>query len=890
MGMEMARMGFLRSLLVRLIAVGVAGGALPPGSRAESPPPGQALYSQKCASCHAADGQGVVGNYEVPLAGARSVDELTRLIERTMPEGEPENCVGDEARQVAAYIYDAFYSPTARQRLGLDPVQKVELMRLTVPQYRNAVADLIGRFTPDPAETRQLLAEREPSRRRRRPEGRRANRDGSNRDGSNRDGANSASDAVEAGLRGSYYSSKGMSKADSLSFERIDGRMEFDFQEGAPAEGIPTDQFAIVWEGALAARTTGEYLFRITTPNGARLYLNDDPTSGLRKLRDDSSAAGQSALVDAWVSSKQLREVSASISLLGGRLYPLRLEFFKYQEPTASLKVEWKPPHGAWSVLDQYDLTTADVSRTFVLETAFPADDRSLGYERGSSISHEWQVAAANAAVRVADEVVDRLDLLSGELSVAPSDQEPRSDADSDSRSDSSSDSPSTESSEDAANRQQRLQDFVVRFAEVAFRQPLTAEQQARLRELPFAGESSPEAAVRRAIVWILCSPGFVYADLTPPDASPSQDAIAARLALTLWDSLPDAELAAAAEAGELASAEQVEAQARRMLRDGRARAKMRGFFQHWLELEERDLSKDEQMFPDFDEHVIADLRKSLELFLEDVVWSEASDYRELLSADYLLLNDRLVQMYTPPNPPGSADQAEASTVADLLSPAGEFRRMTFAGQVRAGVLTHPYLLSAFAYHDNTSPIHRGVFLTRNVVGRALKPPPVAVAFKNDEFAPDLTMREKVTQLTRDANCMACHSVINPLGFALENYDAVGRWRTSESEKALDTRSQYTTENGETVEVDSARDISELALSSESAHRSFVVQLVQHLTKQSPGAYGPATVERMRAAFEADQFNIQNLMVRIAVLAATHGSSTSPIPAANSPQFEEASL
>ena len=181
-------------------------------------------------------------------------------------------------------------------------------------------------------------------------------------------------------------------------------------------------------------------------------------------------------------------------------------------------------------------------------------------------------------------------------------------------------------------------------------------------------------------------------------------------------------------------------------------------------------------------------------------------------------------------------------------------------------MLTHPYLLSAFAYHDNTSPIHRGVFLTRNIVGRALKPPPIAVAFKNDEFAPDLTMREKITQLTSDTNCMACHSVINPLGFALEHYDAVGRWRTSEDEKPVDTKSQYTTENGETVEVDSARDIADMALPSESAHRAFVIQLFEHMTKQIPAVYGPTVIERMRAEFEADHFNIQNLMVRIAVL------------------------
>ncbi len=457
--------GILRNLV---LVVGLSSGlcwTVPAGTRAESPDPALAIYSRACARCHGSDGQGVTGTYDEPLAGMRSIDELARVIDNTMPEDHPEECVGDEAQQVAEYIYNEFYSPVARQRKGLDPVLQVELMRLTVPQYRNAIADLVGYFTPSPAETRQLLSEREPRRRR---------RDGGPPSAASED--DETSGEIAPGLRGSYYRSKGMSKADELAFERIDSRMEFDFKEAAPAEEMPEDQFAIVWVGAFTAHTTGEYQFRITTPNGARLYLNNDPTRGLRKLRDDSSAAGQSALIDAWVSSQKLREESARVYLLGGRQYPLRFEFFKYQEPTASVKLEWKPPRGTWAVLDQRDLTTADVRRTFVIDTPFPADDRSRGYERGSSVSHEWQVAAANAAVLTADEVVNRLDLLTGVEADA-----------------------NENAQADEAVRRMHLQDFVVQFARVAFRQPLTADQEHRLRELPFAVRESPEIAVRRA-------------------------------------------------------------------------------------------------------------------------------------------------------------------------------------------------------------------------------------------------------------------------------------------------------------------------------------------------------------------------------------------------------
>jgi hypothetical protein len=443
-----------------------------------------------------------------------------------------------------------------------------------------------------------------------------------------------------------------------------------------------------------------------------------------------------------------------------------------------------------------------------------------------------------------------------------------------------------------------------VRFARVAFRAPLTDEQAEQLRELPFAGTPSPEMAVRRAIVWILCSPEFLYTDLTPPNQSPSSHGVANRLALALWDSIPDKELFAAAEADELRTAEQVESQARRMLNDSRARHKLQGFFERWLELEDRDLAKDQELFPDFDEQVIADLRHSLQRFLDQTVWSDTSDYRELLLAQELWLNPRLLAWYGDPEhqfpaqrteevseevSEGVSEEALEETSAEAETDdsvsqeerseeeAG-FERFEFHSGRRSGVLTHPYLLSALAYHNNTSPIHRGVFLTRHVMGRALRPPPVAISFEDSELPADLTMREKVTHLTKDSNCMSCHAVINPLGFSLENFDAIGRWRESENGRPVDSKSRYDMPDGEVVEVSSARDVAELAVASEAAHRAFVIPLFQHMTKQNPGAYGPDVIESLREAFAEDEFHIQNLMVRAAVLSALHGSATSDAP------------
>ena len=131
-------------------------------------------------------------------------------------------------------------------------------------------------------------------------------------------------------------------------------------------------------------------------------------------------------------------------------------------------------------------------------------------------------------------------------------------------------------------------------------------------------------------------------------------------------------------------------------------------------------------------------------------------------------------------------------------------------------------------------------------------------------------MREKITSLTRDTACMACHSVINPLGFVLENYDAVGRWRTSDKNRPIDSTAQYETERGDSIEIQSARDIARFAATNPVAHQAFITHLFHHMVKQSPDAYGAQIGEELRLQFARDGFNIRTLMARIAAGASGH--------------------
>jgi hypothetical protein len=344
-----------------------------------------------------------------------------------------------------------------------------------------------------------------------------------------------------------------------------------------------------------------------------------------------------------------------------------------------------------------------------------------------------------------------------------------------------------------------------------------------------------------------LVSPRFLYLS-NGGDAY----ATAARLALVLWDSLPDRPLLEAAAGGRLATPEQIRAQARRMLADPRGRAKLRLFFLQWLKVETPpDLTKDRQIYGEFDASTATDLRTSLELFLDDVMWSDASDFRQLITADYVYMNGRLAAYYRQ-NLPGEAD----------------FQKWAFEPQERAGVLSHPYLMAAFAHTAASSPIHRGVFIARGVLGLALRPPPMAIAPLSPDLQPTLTTRQRVELQTRPEACQTCHATINPLGFALERFDATGRLRQQEQGRPIDASGSYVTRDGKRVRFTGARDLARFLAASDEVHQAFVERLFHYLVKQPIRAYGPKTAGDLTHAFADKRYNMKELVVEIAVIAA----------------------
>lgn len=145
--------------------------------------------------------------------------------------------------------------------------------------------------------------------------------------------------------------------------------------------------------------------------------------------------------------------------------------------------------------------------------------------------------------------------------------------------------------------------------------------------------------------------------------------------------------------------------------------------------------------------------------------------------------------------------------------------------------------------------------------------PPKAIEFKDSEFDPTLTMREKVTDLTKSTSCMACHSSINPLGFSLESFDAIGRWRDQDNGKSINTKSDFIDDNGETVPISSAKDVANFAINSESAQQAFIRHLFHHLAKQPIAANQRNGMEVLQKGFTNSGFKILDLVVESVVMA-----------------------
>jgi hypothetical protein len=313
-----------------------------------------------------------------------------------------------------------------------------------------------------------------------------------------------------------------------------------------------------------------------------------------------------------------------------------------------------------------------------------------------------------------------------------------------------------------------------------AYRRPVTDADLAKPLELfrQARVDGNFDAGIEMALSAVLVSPHFLLRIERDPAEIPPQTVyrisdleLATRLSLFLWSSIPDDELLDLAEAGQLNRPEVLEPQVRRMLADSRSRSLASNFAGQWLHLRNLETTTPNlRLYPDFDDNLRQAMRRETELLFDRMVREDRS-VLELLKTDETFLNDRLAKHYGIPHVYGS-----------------RFRSVTLDDDShRGGLLRQGSILTVTSYPTRTSPVIRGKWVLENILGTPPPPPPADVpTLEDNTVSANLTVRDRLAEHRANAACASCHQLIDPPGFALENFDAVGRWRTVEEGRPVD--------------------------------------------------------------------------------------------------------
>jgi hypothetical protein len=323
-----------------------------------------------------------------------------------------------------------------------------------------------------------------------------------------------------------------------------------------------------------------------------------------------------------------------------------------------------------------------------------------------------------------------------------------------------------------AADEQACATKILSNLARRAYRRPIGADDMTPLVALYETGAQNGgfESGVRLALQKVLVSPAFLFrAEVDPPGAAPgtiysiSDIELASRLSFFLWSSIPDDQLLAVAESGRLSDPSVLQAQVKRMMADPRSESLVRNFAGQWLFLRNvARMSPDTTTFPYFSENLRHAMAKETELLIESQLREDRSVV-DLLRTDYTFLNQRLAEHYGIKGIYGN-----------------EFRRVKLEDPNRHGLLGQASILAVTSYPNRTAPTIRGKWVLEQLLGSPPPPPPPNVpSLKEDSTVQKLTMRERMEQHRANPTCAVCHRMMDPLGFALENFDGLGGWRVS---------------------------------------------------------------------------------------------------------------
>jgi hypothetical protein len=403
--------------------------------------------------------------------------------------------------------------------------------------------------------------------------------------------------------------------------------------------------------------------------------------------------------------------------------------------------------------------------------------------------------------------------------------------------------------------RQQRIYDVLRAFADRAFRRPATHDEVMRLLGLVLSAEKDgegPEPAIQVALRAVLVSPYFLYISHPVPGQDPSSPPLpdddfdlAARLSYFLWSSMPDEELFRLAAQGALRRGNNLTAQVRRMLSDRRSHALAENFGSQWLQTRNLNgFTPDPVLFPDFDEPLRAAMLRETELFCASIQ-DEDRSVLEFLDADFTFVNARLAQHY------------------GIRGVEGErFRRVSLTGTPRGGVLTQASVLAVTSNPTRTSPVKRGKWILENILGAPPSPPPSGVeALKEAKVAgPPGTLRQRMERHQTESGCASCHRKMDPLGLGLENFDAIGSWRTHDGGSPIDPSGKLP---GGTEFRSPAELRAVLGLRRDAFVRCFVEKMLTYALGRGLHRYDRHDVDRIAAKLARDGYRFSALALAV---------------------------
>ncbi|MEQ8785687.1 MAG: DUF1592 domain-containing protein [Pirellulaceae bacterium] len=393
------------------------------------------------------------------------------------------------------------------------------------------------------------------------------------------------------------------------------------------------------------------------------------------------------------------------------------------------------------------------------------------------------------------------------------------------------------------------------RFASRAYRRPARESEVVRLLRLfDLADENgeSFERAIQLCVQAVLVSPHFLYKVEQPGDPEKdgetrllSEYELASNLSYFLWSSMPDNELLYLAHNGKLREGDNLERQVRRMLADPKAGAFVENFALQWLELRNLDsVTPDEQQFPQFDDNLRSAMLRETELFFTFMLREDRS-VLDLLAADFTFVNEPLAKLY-------GIDGVEGDA----------FQRVSLSGTQRGGLLTQASVLTVTSNPTRTSPVKRGKWVLENLLGEPPPPPAPDAAPLDDQTQLTGTLRQRLEQHRADPRCATCHQKMDPLGFALENFDAIGGWRTRDEGQPIDASGELP--SGETF--NGAKQLQTLLLKTKK--EQFVRCLTEKMLTYALGRgleyYDQCAVNEIRAALADDNYRISTLVAGIA--------------------------